>query len=184
MRIFRSRLALPGTTICTGRFIIAPSMAYAIPALPELESRTIRPFPIWPEMRASSSIRRTGRSFKLPPGFVYSAFAKTRTSGNSFLKQRISTIRVLPIKLSAGYRSWNSAYRVSTGIVANEFIRSIHKTKAAPESEPHPAPIGDDCGLYSYRFLVVRLVGSVSGELFDGIVVGVNVTANTTEQRD
>src|SRR5262245_18352041 len=92
-------------------------------------------------------------------------------------------MRVLPIKLSAGYRSWNSAYRGSTGIVANEFIRLIHETKAAPQAEPHAAPIRDG-SLYSDGFLVVRLVGSISGELLDGIVVGVNVTPNTTEKRD
>src|SRR5262245_1233152 len=98
-------------------------------------------------------------------------------------------MRVLPIKLSAGYRSWNSAYRGSTGIVANEFIRSIHErsiheTQTAPESEPHAAPIRDDRSLDSYGFLMIRFVGSISGELLDGIVVRVHVASNTAEKGD
>ena len=43
IRSFRSLLAFPGTTMVTGTCIIAPSIAYAMPAFPELESRTIGP---------------------------------------------------------------------------------------------------------------------------------------------
>jgi hypothetical protein len=31
---------------------------------------------------------------------------------------------------------------------------------------------------------MVRFIGSVAGELLDGIVIGVNVTPNTAQQRD
>ena len=70
-----SLLAFPGTTIVMGIFIIAPSIAYAMPAFPELESRTTCPLPIFRSINASSSMRRTGLSLRLPPGLAYSAFA-------------------------------------------------------------------------------------------------------------
>src|SRR5277367_480827 len=80
----------------------APTIASAIPVLPEVESRMTLPGRRSPRARPSSIILRAARSFTEPPGLKPSSLAKMRTPGRSrpSVSRVISSSGVLPMRSS------------------------------------------------------------------------------------
>jgi hypothetical protein len=69
----RSTETFSGTHKVTGNFSAAPSMAYAMPVLPLVESSRIFPGPSFPARQASLTMLAAARSFTDPPGLYHSA---------------------------------------------------------------------------------------------------------------
>src|ERR1700716_2343256 len=75
----------------------APTIAYAIPVLPEVESMIVFSCLSTPRRSPSSIIDRAARSLTEPPGLNHSAFAYTSTRGNSLSNMRMRSSGVFPI---------------------------------------------------------------------------------------
>src|SRR5437763_5033072 len=110
----RRGLAFSGMTSLHGTPSGAESIAYAIPVLPLVASRSPRPRGSRPRAIASRRMKSAARSFTLPPGLRDSSFASTRTPrARSGLRRSISTSGVSPTRRqSAGSGSVSRDTRV------------------------------------------------------------------------
>jgi len=72
---FRSRLAFSGRQSSTRRPKAAPIIAYAMPVLPDVESRITLSGVSCPVSKAVMIIHRPARSLTEPPGLNHSALA-------------------------------------------------------------------------------------------------------------
>jgi hypothetical protein len=95
---FRSADTFSGTHNVTGNPSAAPSMAYAMPVLPLVESRSVLPGENLPVRRPSAMMLEAARSFTDPPGLYHSAFPRSSTRGKSAAIRSTRTSGVLPIR--------------------------------------------------------------------------------------
>src|SRR5690348_4348191 len=95
----RSRLTFDAMTSSTGYPSTVPTIASAIPVLPEVESRMVLPGRNSPLSIPRSNMLRAARSLTDPPGLKPSSLAKIRTCGRSSpaATARTSSSGVLPI---------------------------------------------------------------------------------------
>src|SRR5713226_10537999 len=77
--------------------LAAPTIAYAIPVLPEVESMIVLRCVSSPRCSPSTIIESAARSFTEPPGLNHSALAYTSSPGKSRSNNLIRSRGVLPI---------------------------------------------------------------------------------------